>query len=345
MRRAVSSISKVAMRSAPRSLLAASTLRSASTLGDAISRVAAEHPKREVLRVPHQEITWSAGDFETQTNALAAGLLEIGYKRGTTLAVWIGNETEHLCAVVAAARVGCVVVDIDPEASVSDVAGVLKAENCRGLMFGQRYNGEHRGKQMSEITDLENWHWGDMVQDKNYRSLRHLINTGHEDLDGVMQYKHFPVYDPMPNPLPMVAGSIDSDSPLVIPYSATESGVVRGTPVSQNDLLKSAGAAAKAMGLAKEDVVCVAAGQHTAFGLAGSLAALTVGSKVILPSRELDGDAAFEAASEYGATALVSSEAVLGGTTKSFDASKLRTGLLDDIEGGQARFSKFASSQ
>lgn len=289
--------------------------------------IAAAHPKREVLKVPHQDVSWSAQDLQEQTDALAAGLIEIGYKRGTKLALWIANETEHLAAVLAASKVGCVLVTIDPAASADTVKEVLKAEGCRGLMFGQRFRGEHRGQAAAGITDLEDWHWGDMVSDKSMRSLRHLINTGHEVIEGIMQYKHFPVYNPMPDPLPMVRQQLSGDDVLLVPYGADGA---RGEALTQADLIKTAKAAAGEMGLTKEDVVCVAAWQHSRFGLAaGSLAAMGVGSKVVIPSREEDGDAALAAVATHGVTALVGSGASLAEATATYDVSSVRTALVD----------------
>lgn len=292
---------------------------------------------------------------QEQSDALACGLLEIGYTRGSKLALWLANETEHLCAVLAASRIGCTIVSIDPHANADAVRDVLKAEGCRGLMFGQRFKSEHRGKAVQSITDLSTYHWGDMVNDKSMRKLRHLINTGHEDIRGVIQYKHFPVYNPSPNPLPSI--KLSKDDVLIVPYTASADGAAsRGEPLTQGDLISTAKSAAKSMSLGGDDVVCVAAWQHSRFGLAaGTLAALHAGAKVraalslhgvwlprvftvrvpgrlqvIIPAREENASAALNSVAEFGATAFVGRAHSLADAPglATFDLSSLRSGLL-----------------
>lgn len=301
-----------------------------STLGELVAERTAAKPRHEVLRVPHQDIVWDNTDLKEQSDALACGLLEIGYTRGSKLALWLANETEHLCAVLAASRIGCTIVSIDPHANADAVRDVLKAEGCRGLMFGQRFKSEHRGKAVQSITDLSTYHWGDMVNDKSMRKLRHLINTGHEDIRGVIQYKHFPVYNPSPNPLPSI--KLSKDDVLIVPYTASADGAAsRGEPLTQGDLISTAKSAAKSMSLGGDDVVCVAAWQHSRFGLAaGTLAALHAGAKVIIPAREENASAALNSVAEFGATAFVGRAHSLADAPglATFDLSSLRSGLL-----------------
>lgn len=219
---------------------------------------------------------------QAQTDAVAAGLLEAGYTRDATLALWLANETEHLVTVIAAAKIGMRVVVIDPHVNIDGVAAVLKDEGCRGLMFGQRFKSEARTKLVAALTDLELWHWGDNVNDKSMRKLRHLINTGHEEVRGILQFGSLPVYNPMPDPIPLLRPTLSADDVLVVPYSAADDGsAVRGEPLTQGALVATAKASAKAMSLSGEDIVCVSAWLHSRFGLAaGSLAALHAGSKV-----------------------------------------------------------------
>ena len=179
------------------------------------------------------------------------------------------------------ARGGRVIV-IDPHVSIDGVATVIKAEECRGLMFGQRFKSEARTKLVAALTDHEFWHWGDNVTDKSMRKLRHLINTGHEEVRGILQFGSLPVYNPMPDPIPILRPTLSADDVLVVPYSAAADGsAVRGEPLTQGALVSTAKASAKAMNLSGEDIVCVSAWLHSRFGLAaGSLAALHAGSKV-----------------------------------------------------------------
>lgn len=314
--------------------IAAST-RLFNTLGDLVAARAAANPRSEVLKVPHQDLTWDATELQQQTDAVAAGLLEMGYTRGSKLALWMGNEAEYLAVVLAAGKIGCTLVAIDPHVTLDGVKAILKGEGCRGLMFSQRFKSEHRGQAMKELTDLENWRWGDYVNDKSMRSLRHLINTGHEDIRGVLQFKFFPVYDPMPDPLPAIRATLSENDVLVIPYQAGADGAgVRGEALTQGDLINTAKNSAKTMKLNGDDVVVVSSWLSGRFGLAaGSLAALHAGAKVIIPAREESASAALNCVGEYNATALVGSATSLADAPAlpTFNLASLRTGLLAGV--------------
>lgn len=286
----------------------AGAARHNSTLGDIVDARVAENPYRDCAVVQHQRIKWDFGDLKDQVDAVAAGLYEIGYGPGSRLALWLGNDSEHLVTTLAAAKLGVTIVSVDPDLSAADVGAVLSEESVRGLIFGQRYKGKARTQDVAGLVpELEQHQWGDTVKSKRLRSLRHLINTGSEQVDGIMHFNHFPVYNPMPDPLPRVRSVLNPADPFVVPYTAgaTDGAPVRNAELSQKDLLDTAAAAAGAMKLTDQDTVVATADLSTRFGMgAGPLAALHAGARVVLPSREFGAAAALKAISTHVATAV-----------------------------------------
>lgn len=77
---------------------------------------------------------------QTNVNAFAAGLLELGYKKGTKLAVWLGNEVEQVVAVLAACKIGATVVSLDPALSTDAALYVvyIPAISCSPLVVSSK---------------------------------------------------------------------------------------------------------------------------------------------------------------------------------------------------------------
>lgn len=319
-----------------RALSAAAGSGGGASVGDLLDARVGATEHRNALVAMHQRIKWDYGDLAKQVNATAAGLYEGGYGPGSRIATWLANDTEALVVTLAASKLGTTVVAIDPSANVDDVVDVLREENARGLVFGQRFSAQDRVAAVAAaFPELSGYVWGDAVRSKRLRSLRHLVNTGTDGADGVRQFTEFLVYDPQPDPLPRVRSLVGADDATVVPYSADGQ---RGAVVSQADLLETAVAAADALNLSVDDTVVATAGLHTRFGFAaGPLAAIHSGARLVLPAREFAAAATIKAMSTHKATAVVGSPehiaAVAAADAGGADLSSLTKGL---VEGGGA---------
>ena len=112
-------------------------VRLASTLTSTLSAQVATLGDKDFLRVRHQNITWTLGEFERHANALAEGLAEAGYRPGDSIAAWLPNDSEYLVTQFAAARLGVNFIAVDPAVEgAANVASVLRTSECKGFLFG-----------------------------------------------------------------------------------------------------------------------------------------------------------------------------------------------------------------
>lgn len=299
---------------------------------------------------------WSLQDA---SEAVGAGLLEMGYKRGAKVAVWAGNEAEAVTTFLGAASTGNQVVAVDPNVSTEGVATILRAENARGLFFTQRWGSEHRpallNKIVPDLADTRNE--GRVVQSKEMRELRHLVNLGHDRLNGMMNFHQVPVYNPLPNPVEQVRPYLSEDAPVFVSYrAAAGGGAVKGSAYSTKDAFGMARAAGRSLGLTASDTVIVTAPIHTGVSLFGGvLGAITHNAKVCLVNRAFNADEVLDAMTKQRATVLVATSEQLQALTEGFkaDAAKslpkynlsfLRTGLIDTSYGGKGSLSISSAS-
>jgi len=285
-------------------------------------------PDREVYKQLEQEANLDSKQLQKHANAFARGLLEVGYKKGTRLALWMANETEHLVALLAATRTGVVIVSIDPDVPTTAISDILAAEKCRGILFTERYKGEHRGLTLPplfpQVTELVP---GDSLRIKTHRHLKDFISTGLDDLKGaVSTFQHVPMYGTLGDPLEEVKNLAGADDVALIPYTSKAGEVVKGSPLTQKELLAAATKSAAALKLSPDDVVLLTAPLHSLQGFAsGALASFLSGSQVIIPSKEFDAEKSASAVCSYRVSALASTpEQTAALSAAGVDTSKLK---------------------
>ena len=87
---------------------------SESTVGQFLVDTARRFPERQAVVFREQEIRWSWREFQQEVDTLAAGLLELGIQTGDRVGIWSPNRVEWLMTQFATARIGAVLVNINP---------------------------------------------------------------------------------------------------------------------------------------------------------------------------------------------------------------------------------------
>ena len=257
--------------------------------------------------------------LQRQVYAYALGLLDgLGLRKGSSVAIWMTGELEHLVVRYAAALVGATAVEIDPRLGTEAVLAILAREECRVLFASARFGGQDRLAELSrafaaELAPAVAEGGALPLASKRLRSLKFLVCASAEFVEGVVRLRDLPVfgsdgsYDQ--DDVAAVQSFLAKSDTLTVPYAvapAAAGGFARGSPLSHAQLLGSAAAAAKALALGPADVLLSTAPLHAEPGLAaGPLAAAAAGAKFVLPSKTFDAAKALAAASQQKASVLV----------------------------------------
>ena len=231
----------------------------------------------------------SFGEVDDQAEALAASLANLGIGPGDRVALVLPAWPEFAVSVYAAARIGALVVPVDPRLRLPELRYALRhsgavcavtAENAYGIDFLQIFE--------DFLVELP--------------ALRHLVTVGEEDLwydDRIFQWEDC-----------LSAGvgrdfdapAAAPDDPFAILYTSGTSGKPRGVELTHANLLHAATATSGAIGLGPGDVVAGVSALHHVFGLApGLLGTALGGAALVLRDDDADADA-LEAAMRHGAT-------------------------------------------
>jgi len=246
------------------------------SVADALAIRAQEDPRRPFVAFGDRRCTYA--QIDQQSSALAAALHELGIEAGDRMALTLPNWPEFVVAAFAAAKLGAVIVPLNPRYTTpelqymlrhSETAVVVTAENWEGVDYLARYEGF-----LTSLPDLQ-----------------YVVSVGEEDLwydDRIHQFEDL-VSSGEGRPFPRHQGS--PDELFAILYTSGTMGKPKGVALSHANVLTTAAGAADALGLGSDDVVFGLNSLFNVFGMGtGMLGTLMAGASMVL--QDHDGTAA-----------------------------------------------------
>ncbi len=239
------------------------------SVADTLQAQAAENPDRILLVFGERRLTY--GQIEKWSLSLAAALHELGIERGDRIAIDLPNWPEFVISVFAAAKLGAVIVPLNPRYTTpelqymlrhSEAAVVITAENFGGIDYLQLFEGF-----LTSLPDLQ-----------------YLVTVGEEDLwydDRIYQFEDL-LSSGEGRALPDVKIDPDNDT-LAILYTSGTMGKPKGVALTHTNLLSVSLQTADAVELKPEDVVFGVTTVFTVFGLGpGILGTVGAGASLVL---------------------------------------------------------------
>ena len=108
------------------------------TIGRAFDDTVLRYPAHDALIVPHQNLRLTYAQLKGRVDALAAGLLSLGLSPGERLGIWAPNCAEWTITQFAAAKIGLILVNINPAYRLSELEYCLNKVACRALVTAER---------------------------------------------------------------------------------------------------------------------------------------------------------------------------------------------------------------
>ncbi|HEY3743160.1 MAG TPA: AMP-binding protein [Bryobacteraceae bacterium] len=263
-------------------------------------------PGNDALIVRHQRVRLSWMELLREVDAVGGALHGMGLRPGDRVGIWSTNCREWILLQFAAARNGIVLVNVNPAYRSHELAYVAKKSGIRALFLKER---DARA---------------------NYRAI---VEEAAPGLRAV--YFEHPTWDEM------MAGAVESDPARVsnadvanIQYTSGTTGNPKGVLLTHRNLVNNGRLIAERLGYTEADRICIPVPMYHCFGcVIGSMASVTSGAAMILPSPTFDAGAALEAVHEeratsiYGVPTMFISELDHKDFAR-FDLSSLRTGVM-----------------
>jgi fatty-acyl-CoA synthase len=289
------------------------------TIGGNFDRTATRFPDRLALVDVPAGLRYSYAELKDEVDALAYALLGSGIAKGDRVGIWSPNRAEWTVTQYATAKIGAILVNINPAYRTSELEFVLNQSGCKLLVAAQRLKTSDYAAMIAEVrprcADLE------QVVLLDSDAWRELLETG--------KYADLAVRNQE-----LQAIQLSADDPINIQYTSGTTGFPKGATLSHHNILNNGFFVGELCHYTEEDKIAIPVPFYHCFGMVmGNLAATSHGAAMIIPSPAFDPVLTLEAVqnerctSLYGVPTMFIAELAVPSFDE-YDLSSLRTGIM-----------------
>ncbi|UYQ65277.1 AMP-binding protein [Streptomyces peucetius] len=287
------------------------------TVGRSLDRAIAAWPDREALVDVAAGARWTYAEFGSAVDRLARGFLGLGVAKGDRVGIWAVNCAEWVLTQYATARIGAIMVNINPAYRAHELEYVLNQAGISVLVASQT----HKTSDYRAMVDAVH------AKCPRLRSV-HYIGDGSWDvlLDAAATVTE--------EQLHALEAELSCDDPVNIQYTSGTTGFPKGAVLSHHNILNNGYFVGEMIAYSEQDRVCIPVPFYHCFGMVmGNLAATSHGACMVIPAPSFDPAATLRAVQEerctslYGVPTMFIAELNLPGFA-SYDLSTLRTGIM-----------------
>ncbi len=295
----------------------------ARTIGQELDHAAVLHGALEALVSRHQGLRYTYAELHAEAERLARALLALGVRAGDRVGIWSPNRAEWVIAQYGSAKVGAILVNINPAYKTQELGFILDRSGVSVLIAARAFRTTDYVAMIDEVRpDLP--------------GLREIVLLGEAPEPWATSWEDLLARD---GETPIEAlrereALLDFDDPINIQYTSGTTGMPKGATLSHHNILNNGFFVGERERLGPQDRICVPVPFYHCFGMVmGNLAALTHGSCVVIPAESFDAGACLEAVQEerctalYGVPTMFIAELDHSGF-ETFDLSSLRTGIM-----------------
>ncbi|MEU3015935.1 AMP-binding protein [Nocardiopsis sp. NPDC007018] len=287
------------------------------TIGADLARTVAAHPDRDALVDRASGLRLTYRRFGEEVERVALGLLGLGVAKGDRVGVWAPNRSEWVLVQYATARIGAVLVNINPAYRTHELEYVLNQAGVRLLIAAPSFKTSDYAAMIEEVRG-------------RCPGLREVVL-----FDGPAWEALLAAGDAGdPERLVRVEAALSPDDPVNIQYTSGTTGFPKGATLSHHNILNNGFSVGELLGYTEVDRIVLPVPFYHCFGMVmGNLAATSHGACMVIPGPGFDPAAALEAVqaerctSLYGVPAMFIAELALP-DFDSYDLSSLRTGIM-----------------
>jgi fatty-acyl-CoA synthase len=285
------------------------------TIGHNLERTIARVPDAEALVSCHQGARYTYAAFGDAVDALAGGLLAAGLRREDRVGIWSPNRAEWPLVQYATAKLGLILVNINPSYRASELEYVLAQSGTRWLFAAP----ECRGSDFVEMVES--------VRD----SLPSLERTV---FFGTPEWEQVSSGGASAEEVASAMDELDFDDPINIQYTSGTTGFPKGATLTHHNILNNARFVSGLLSYGESDRVCVPVPLYHCFGMVmGNLGATANGSCMVYPADTFDPEATLRACAQERCTSLYGVPTMFIAQLShpkfgEFDLSSLRTGIM-----------------
>ncbi|MEU8937156.1 AMP-binding protein [Streptomyces goshikiensis] len=287
------------------------------TIGENLDRTVRRFPGRDALVDRAAGRRWTYAEFAADVDALALGLLDLGITKGDRVGIWAPNRAEWTLVQYATAKIGAILVTVNPAYRSHELEYVLRQSGMRMLVAAERFKSSDYAAMIEEVRPgcpeleftvlLDGPRWTD------------LLERGRQG-------------DPVR--LARAQAELSADDPINIQYTSGTTGFPKGATLSHHNILNNGFFVGELCHYTELDRVCIPVPFYHCFGMVmGNLACTSHGAAMVIPAPSFEPAATLAAVEAESCTSLYGVptmfiSALADPGFDSYDLSGLRTGIM-----------------
>jgi fatty-acyl-CoA synthase len=285
------------------------------TIGANLERTVSRFGDRDAVVSCHQGVRLSYDEFDAAVNRLASGLIAAGIAKGDRVGIWAPNCAEWVLVQFATAKVGAILVNINPAYRTHELEYALRQSGVRLLVSARGFKTSDYTAMVGEVRD-------------GLPALHAVVY-----LDGA-EWDELAATPVDADALAERMASLAFDDPINIQYTSGTTGFPKGATLSHHNILNNGYFVAELCAYTEADRVCLPVPFYHCFGMVmGNLGAVTHGSCIVIPAPGFEPGATLSAVAAERCTSLYGVPTMFIAELEhpefdSFDLSSLRTGIM-----------------
>ena len=307
------------------------------TIGDFLDEVAAEFGSNEALVSPFEHRRLTYAQLHKEMSRVARALMTLGIRKGDRVGIWSTNCAAWVLVQFATAKIGAVLVNINPAYRLHELEFALQQSECNVFISGEGFKDADYPVMLHQLVpELAGADPRKELRSEKFPRLRRFVFLGDQPKPGFLDWNELlsGAVRVAPEALAERQASLDFDDVINIQYTSGTTGFPKGAMLTHHNILNNGFWIGERMRFSHRDRLCIPVPFYHCFGMVlGNLACMTHGATMVLPAPHFSPLHTLEVVWRERCTALHGVPTMFIAELdhpqfRQFDLSSLRTGIM-----------------
>jgi fatty-acyl-CoA synthase len=300
------------------------------TIGHRLERTVAARPDAEALVEVASGRRWTWRELNHEIDEIARGLIAYGIETGDRVGMWAPNCAEWTIVQFATAKIGAILVNVNPAYRTHELAYALNHSGVRLLLATSSFKTSDYRAMIVEVSTGSTTKEGSTTKGSECPSLERTVYVDTDDWEGLITAGQEMAADVIDRH----AHELRPDDPINIQYTSGTTGYPKGATLSHRNILNNGYFVTELIGFTEEDRLCIPVPFYHCFGMVmGNLGCITHGATMVIPAPGFDPAVTLQTIQDERCTAVYGVPTMFIAMQNhpefaSYDLSSLRTGIM-----------------